>query len=309
MKFFSSFFLSIFLIFFSFSANFATATDIENSELFNSICNSSTPLSTSISFNLHIKLPYFIEMEVEKFNEILHSVALNGSIQFNQTNENKKFSSSSSSSSSSSKSSSILIEQPHITLYLTDFNCSFLSQWIPEFSNFTSSLELSNECSTLFLNSLTRNQTYSFWNINDPYQCLQLLSNQTVEKFSKFRSSNISIPEWIYSLPEPLREEKIQQILLWGSPNVFNQFVPHITLFYDNSIEIDGPIIDRTLEQLEEKNIPTRAKFPNNGIEMAIGLTGPYGTVIRGKDLASGIISFQNSIQLNNNENELIVEY
>ena len=40
-------------------------------------------------------------------------------------------------------------------------------------------------------------------------------------------------PGWVNSLPEPERTEKLNDIKKYGSPNVFGQFAPHVTLAWD----------------------------------------------------------------------------
>lgn len=44
---------------------------------------------------------------------------------------------------------------------------------------------------------------------------------------------NQTIPIWVQHLPEPERSEKIAFIRQYGSPNVFTQFQPHVTLACD----------------------------------------------------------------------------
>ncbi|MFZ2957000.1 MAG: 2'-5' RNA ligase family protein [Candidatus Ozemobacteraceae bacterium] len=54
---------------------------------------------------------------------------------------------------------------------------------------------------------------------------LQLLSDHIVTLLSPLRSNDPHIPAWAKSMPE-----KVEKIKLYGSPNVFDQFAPHLTL-------------------------------------------------------------------------------
>lgn len=86
---------------------------------------------------------------------------------------------------------------------------------------------------------------------------------------------NQPIPDWVIALPEPLRSEKIDMIKQYGSPNVFDQFNPHVTLAWD-AIDTMQPAFHRL--NLQPRIVASEA--------VAIGSVGPHGTVIRGKNFA-----------------------
>ena len=164
------------------------------------------------------------------------------------------------------------INQPHITLYLTDFgsNISELVQILETLSNNLIPCDI-------VLSNYSVNETYAFWQVENN-KCLQLLSNSVVNATYKLASPNQPIPSWVYSLPEPLRSEKINLIQLYGSPNVFKQFVPHVTIAYDENTTIDN--LSAAIESL-----PSIGYTSFNRI-MGLGDVGKHGSILRGKDYA-----------------------
>ncbi len=80
-----------------------------------------------------------------------------------------------------------------------------------------------------------------------------------------------------YKLPEPLRTEKIEMIEKYGSPNVFSQFQPHVTLAYDNATADNFAAVFNAMP-----SSPLTVLSPTLGM----GRVGNWGTVLRGKDFA-----------------------
>ena len=76
-------------------------------------------------------------------------------------------------------------------------------------------------------------------------------------------------------LPEPQRSEKIRSIRKYGSPNVFSQFQPHVTLAWDQHEDL-APAF-HSMPVTSQTFVPTT---------VALGTVGPHGTVMRGEDMA-----------------------
>ncbi|KAM9973296.1 hypothetical protein ACTFIR_012672 [Dictyostelium discoideum] len=178
---------------------------------------------------------------------------------------------------------------PHITLYLTDF----VQEQIPLVQNEISQIfPLLNQAGKNCLVQMTTidiSAQYGMWSVQNN-QCLQYLSDLVVNNTFQYITPNQTIPDWVYSLPEPLRDEKIAMIKKYGSPNVFDQFQPHVTLAWD---EIDNLTI--AFNQVDVQ--PTSFYSPSIGI----GNTGPYGTVL---DNYYGTFNFSNNSNNKNNNNK-----
>eukprot|EP00698_Gefionella_okellyi_P025461 TRINITY_DN933_c0_g1_i2.p3 TRINITY_DN933_c0_g1~~TRINITY_DN933_c0_g1_i2.p3 ORF type:complete len:120 (-),score=28.59 TRINITY_DN933_c0_g1_i2:213-572(-) len=114
------------------------------------------------------------------------------------------------------------------------------------------------------------------WNSSVP-ACLQFMSDALVNETFLFAVPNQPIPPWVLQLPEPERSLKIAMIKRYGSPNVFSQFQPHVTLAYDDTAS------DSLNAAVESAHVVPVQFVPH---VMALGSVGPYGTVLRGKDIA-----------------------
>ncbi len=111
--------------------------------------------------------------------------------------------------------------QIHCTLYMTHFvpekverlkqEVASLAAGLKSFEVQTTGLMLTKD-NWLFLN-LEKNK-----NLND-------LMEKVVKGLYNLRSDNIPVPEWLKSYPEKMSSFKV-----YGSPNVFEDFEPHLTL-------------------------------------------------------------------------------
>jgi hypothetical protein len=91
---------------------------------------------------------------------------------------------------------------------------------------------------------------YAMWNVAIS-DCLQSLSDSVVQATFEFAEPNQPVPQWVswdfcfvfvflifklvekvYSLPAAQRDAKIAMVQKYGSPNVFSQFDPHMTIAY-----------------------------------------------------------------------------
>jgi hypothetical protein len=84
-----------------------------------------------------------------------------------------------------------------------------------------------------------------------------------------------------------MRNEKIHMINLYGSPNVYSQFQPHVVLGYDDKTraQLRQAVRKITLEQCDFSN------------PLVIGMvkTGPRGTAPRKNSIWTGTLSSKRS--------------
>jgi hypothetical protein len=74
-----------------------------------------------------------------------------------------------------------------------------------------------------------------------------------------------------------MRSEKIAMIQRYGSPNVFSQFQPHVTLL------CDAKDPDEKIQQAFN-SLVVRVRHFTASI-LGLGVVGPHGTVMRGQDM------------------------
>jgi len=113
--------------------------------------------------------------------------------------------------------------------------------------------------------------------------CLQGLSDSLVNATSPYLDPSATqyIPSWVYNLPEDEKEEKINLIHKYGSPNVFSGFQPHVTLVGDSLSSDDmKAMFDAT--EFEPLITPVG--------EVGLGKVGEFGTVLKGKDVAGPVV-------------------
>lgn len=163
---------------------------------------------------------------------------------------------------------------PHITLYLTYFDNSKLIY----LENTLIELVKSNEieaCNIELLPTIVICDNYVMWQVMNS-TCLQQLSDLVVNQTNSFvtKSARTNIPAWVNSLPKDIRDSKIDMIHRYGSPNVFSQFEPHVTLSYSKNN--DTNVVHNYVH-------PSTCNF--QVFEIRIGKVGNYGTVLRGGDI------------------------
>ena len=109
-------------------------------------------------------------------------------------------------------------------------------------------------------------------------KCLQGLSNKLVEKLSKYLTNEAksTIPEWIYTLPIETQQEKIKLINEYGSPNVFDDFIPHVTLTYDEESSRQNDYVKSVSDLVLGEVIVSGVE------EVGFGVVGVAGSVVRG---------------------------
>ncbi|EGC28475.1 hypothetical protein DICPUDRAFT_160097 [Dictyostelium purpureum] len=210
----------------------------------------------SISLDIHLNLDATTNDIAINYNDLLHKYAPNDQVFLGK------------------------LSIPHITLYLTDF----VEEQIPSLQNELKQifplLEQQGKNCLVGMTTILVSGQYGMWEVqNSP--CLQFLSDLIVNNTYQYITPNQTIPDWVYQLPEPLRDEKIAMIKKYGSPNVYDQFQPHVTLAWD---EVDN--LTLAFEQVGVQ--PTSFYSPSIGI----GNTGPYGTVL---DNQYGTLNFSTS--------------
>lgn len=196
-------------------------------------------------------------------------------------------------------------DTPHVTLYLTEFSCpdadsasitSRPSSGLPlsnpappltcegrivnAVSGVLSALQPPHGPCEIALSSPYAAGTYAMMNVTNS-ACLQRYSDLLVNTTHQFSRPNQTAPSWVNTLPEPERSEKLRLIKEYGSPNVFSQFSPHVTLAWAS----DPAAVAGAIRLLEVN----RTSF--TGQVVAFGSVGDHGTVLQGKDLATFNIS------------------
>jgi hypothetical protein len=159
-------------------------------------------------------------------------------------------------------------DEPHLTLYLTQFESEAVEDVVAAVR--AALVELPCACQAYTGGFSASAVGFGLWNMQVS-QCLQRLSDLVVRATYRYMVPDQPIPAWVESLPEPARSAKIQMIRLYGSPNVFSQFNPHVTLAFD--------VADNLTEIFHQMPIP--ASFPFTVLEIGIGAVGPNGTVLR----------------------------
>lgn len=167
---------------------------------------------------------------------------------------------------------------PHITLYLTQFDASKVELIGEAIKNVASSnFSISQQCIVDMEQAITVSGNYIMWDVKKE-DCVQVFSDMIVNATSEYVSAEAkeTIPDWVNSLPEDIRKKKIEMIRKYGSPGVFSEYYPHITLAWSSSNTTSLQEIVDTIE------IPACTFVID---QIGLGRTGEYGTVLRGQDL------------------------
>jgi hypothetical protein len=214
------------------------------------------------SLNLHIKVGDDCTMEAQR---------LNAAITLKDSHQQIALSVSST---------------PHMTLYLTTFPRANQQQIIDAVNrtvfgvNGTTSWP-QTVCDVTMATSIVASGDYTMWSGNKP-PCLQVMSDMLVNATKQYVDARafLMIPSWVDKLPQQLRDLKTQMIKNFASPNVFSQFDPHITIAHDDITPADM----KKAVQGPPVIAPRNCTFTVTTV--GVGLTGDYGTVQTGKDLA-----------------------
>lgn len=145
--------------------------------------------------------------------------------------------------------------QPHCTLYMTQYPTGLqqeISNKIAELASNTSEFEIQ----TTGLEITSGN--WFFMNLDRNHN-LQNLSDEVVKILSPLRAPSDFVPDWAKSMPT-----KVECITRYGSPNVYSEFNPHLTLLANSD--------EARLQKFLQKNANNSFGKTISGKIVAIGL-------------------------------------
>jgi len=202
-------------------------------------------LCKTVSYDVHIKIPDSVVKEIKSISKRITNLCPNNEIDFDKV-------------------------IPHITLYLTEFeedNVKNLTDTVTKFLSLMPQFQIT-------LGSPYISSEYLMWNVTKSID-LQTLSDLTITISKDYIASNQTVPDWVYNLPEEHKKLKILYIHCFGSPCVFNEFDPHITMGWD---AIDDMQV--VLDKITFPSITFTAK------QVGIGLVSDHGSVLKDSDIA-----------------------
>jgi hypothetical protein len=176
-------------------------------------------------------------------------------------------------------------DTPHVTLYLTAWTCpegdakfACVSQIEDAVASTMYDLYIPGKFGpcNIAVSAPYATGTYAMMNVTDTSGCLQRYSDLIVNATYHLSEPNQKAPSWVNTLPEPERSEKIHDVKEYGSPNVFNQFQPHVSVAWSS----DASAVKAAVAELKTK------KTTFLGDIVALGSVGNHGTVLKDKDLA-----------------------
>ena len=164
---------------------------------------------------------------------------------------------------------------PHLTLYLSKFSEPSLPLLLDAIRKVTESTAFTLPCVSE-VSSAVVTGGYLMLPVATS-RCLQNMSDIVVTLTNHLALPNQTAPAWLSMLPEPQRSMKMDMLNRFGSPNVFSQFDPHITLAcMANSTELANAtrILDRNLS-------------PFVPVQLRVSRSGVCGTVLSEQTLLS----------------------
>lgn len=149
--------------------------------------------------------------------------------------------------------------QIHCTLYMTLYPPSALSELTQKVASFAQTVKKFPAKTNGM--KITKNN----WFFLDLYKDrnLQNLSDAVVNFASPLRAITNYIPEWVKDYPE-----KLEMIKQYGSPNVFSQFEPHLTLLSKSNGEVLARFYERN-KQNPKYATPIEGEIIGIGIGIA----------------------------------------
>jgi len=174
--------------------------------------------------------------------------------------------------------------EPHLTLYLTDFQYHQLAHIKTQLVELASLNRtdggIADSCIVHLLPNVNVSGQYIMWEA-EVESCLQHMSDAIVNRTSRYvdSSAKSTIPDWLKSQPEDVRILKTEMIRKYGSPNVFSQFDPHVTVGY--STTKNQTVLENLVAQHVQAYKP-QCKFKVTRLK--VGSTGLYGTVLQDED-------------------------
>jgi len=177
---------------------------------------------------------------------------------------------------------------PHNTLYLTEFQASVAKQNYRAIGEAIAPVKdaFGPPCTTT-LKEPRASGSYVLWDmVKQP--CLQALSDLVVSQLRGLAVPDQPVPEWVDGLPEPVKTQKKTAVELFGSPNVFFQHGPHITIGYvdDDCAGFPGGLAAAVGELY--RKVPEAAEAVSAAEEIGYAVTGKYTEV--GAVPANGVV-------------------
>ncbi len=126
------------------------------------------------------------------------------------------------------------VHLPHITLFATGFEKGSIDSITEAIKSVAASnFSRSQPCVVTMEQSVTLTGNYLMWGVRRD-ACLQTFSDMIVHATSAHVSTvaKKTIPDWVHTLPEDIKQKKIEMIHQYGSPNVFSQYQPQYVLIY-----------------------------------------------------------------------------
>lgn len=144
----------------------------------------------------------------------------------------------------------------HVTLYLTKYEKNSLykiKETVEKIASQTKSFDME-----FYKLEKTERKTLAVYAKNN--QNIQQLADEITVNLTKYRKKDIKTPEWVRYFPE---KEKLFN--LYGSPDVFINFNPHVTLLtQENSSKINSFISNYTFTPFKTKAISIGIGKANN---------------------------------------------
>jgi hypothetical protein len=152
---------------------------------------------------------------------------------------------------------------PHVTLYLSKFPESSLPHLLDAIREAAKTPAFTMPCVSN-LSSAAVIGNYSMLQVAIS-SCLQYMSDMVVERTHHLALPNQTAPQWLLMLPEPLRSMKMDMLSRFGSPSVFAQFDPHITLACSAS-SAEVVLAIRALDGIRSPFIPLQLQVSRSGV-------------------------------------------
>lgn len=181
---------------------------------------------------------------------------------------------------------------PHVTMYQTEFDLDRningttvideekLKRFLDTLYNI--SLVALPQCEVTISPSPNVNGSFAMWPVVRT-ECLQILSDEIVDAMSQYIKRPPTIPDWIWNLPEPQRSQKLDMIQRYGSPNVYEEFEPHVTVGYDKQATTNNNDTSRDARIRTMRRIADLMPRPCGGMvrRIAVGRVGVGGSVLQ----------------------------
>eukprot|EP01134_Creolimax_fragrantissima_P004003 CFRG4003T1 len=174
------------------------------------------------------------------------------------------------------------LDQPHISLYLTNFQESK----IPELTEVINNMVWAEDCVVNLDHANNSGTGYAFW-VPDVWQppCLRSMADYVLNATNEFIITPVeaNLPTWIQSLPEPEKTQLTENYYSYGSPNVGDYFKPHVTYAaVEYGVVGNFDAVADVVGTSQGSAVCTYIVA-----EIAVGMTGTSGTVLTGEDIAS----------------------